>query len=187
MVNAVLRCIHLLRKMTLFTRLVLVAVALLTVPIASHGQECDLPTQEEVESAGGVYLSSDIPEGADLITMTVYNMSFTCLARVAFDKYSYASVIVNATDSADTPFTTVRQFQVQCTNDGSWDPHELSEFDSSVSSDPFNIETELRCSDCVELPPNTANYNNVTNCFCECMCLLIRRRRVSMNFLYLSA
>ena len=187
MVDIMLRCVHLLRKMTLSMRLAFVAVALLTAPITSRGQECDLPTEEDAESVGGFYLSSDLPGGAEPITMTVHDMSFTCLARVAFDKYSYASVVVNATDSANTPFTTVRQFQLQCTNDGSWDPHGLNEFDSNIPSDPFNIEAELRCSDCLELSSNTANYNNVTNCFGECMYLFIGRRRVRMNFRYLSA
>ena len=69
----VLCCIHLLRKMTFSTRLVFVVVALLTAPIASRGQqECDLPTQEDVESVGGDYLSSATGEGAGSINMTVY-------------------------------------------------------------------------------------------------------------------
>ena len=46
-VNSVLRCVHLLRKMSFSTRLVFVAVALLTAPIASRGQPCDLPTLED--------------------------------------------------------------------------------------------------------------------------------------------
>ena len=158
--------------MTFSTRLVFVVVALLTAPIASRGQgECDLPTQEDVESVGGAYLSADLPEGADSVTMTVYTMHFTCLATVALDKYSYASVVVNATDSVNTPVTAVRQFQLQCSSSNDWERHGLSEFDLNVPSDPFNIETDLRCFQCWAVAADTANYNATTNCQCECMCL----------------
>ena len=163
-------------------RAVFIAVALLAAPIASHGQQCDLPTKDDVESAGGAYLESTNTQGSVDITMSVQNMHFTCLARVAFDKYSFASVVVNSTASNNPDVPIVRQFQLQCSFITSvWGVHQGNVFDSNIPSMPFDIEADLQCAVCEEKPPETLNYNTATNC--ECECVYLGSRGVSMNLL----
>lgn len=154
-------------------RLVFVAVALLTTPIASNGQQCDFPTLQDVEETGGFQLNFDIPEGAPDLSLTVHDLHFTCLARVAFDMYSYASVVVNSTSSQEPDLPIVRQFEMMCGPTNKW----ISAggvFDPNIPSMPFHLNTEFRCGECTQLPPNFPNYNASTNCYqCHPDCLAI--------------
>ena len=162
---------RLLRRMKPFMRVIFLAVTLIAAPIASQGQRmCNLPNITEVEDVGSKYIEIQNPEAGG-VRVTVLNMTFTCLSRVAFDKYSSASVVVNSTTSDDPGFVSVRQFQMDCTIQNTWGVRSGNLFDNNVPSMPFDVETDYQCYECVEQADSTANYNPTTNCaYCHSDC-----------------
>ena len=169
------RTIVLLSKMNSYTtRLVFVAVALLTAPIVSKGQQCDFPTLQDVERIGGFHLSFDNAEGGAESSLTVHDLHFTCLARVAFDKYSHASVVVNSTSTEEPDLHIVRQFELACGSLDTWTGATGSVFDRNIPPMPFDLDTEFQCAECTQLPSTVPNYNASTNCYhCLPDCLAI--------------
>ena len=152
--------------------MVLVAVALLTALIVCKGQQCDFPNLQDVENAGEAYLSNQNSEGAVEARLTVQSMTFTCLARVAFDKYSFATVVVNGTVSNSSGVSQLLQYQMMCNNSNSWVRDETNSSDPNISSTVLHIETDFQCYECAETDPSTPNYNATTDClYCNPYCL----------------
>ena len=146
-------------------RVVFVAVTLLT---ATTSQECDIPTSEEVEDVAEAILGSELPEGSLPPSITLMQMHFTCLATVALDKFSWASVVVNFTDTDVPGVAQVRQFQMACTSFNMWE-RDISSFDPSLPAMPFDIETQYQCAQCLLVPPTSPNYDPVSNCLGKCV------------------
>lgn len=152
-------------------RVVFVAVALLTAPIASQGQqECDLPTVDDVTSVGEVILVIANPEGTSEPDITTTRIHFTCLATVALDKYAWASVVVNFTTSDDPDVVQVEQFELRCVN-GAWQVTPDT-FDPNLPSMPFDIVPQYQCSGCSQSAPTGSEYDPDSNCIrCASECL----------------
>ena len=141
-----------------YTR-VFAAVTLLTPLVAAQelqGLQCDIPTSDDVRSVGQQLLRSLSPEGGSIFITTI-QMHYTCLATVALDKYSWASVVINFTDSNSPGVPQVEQFQMRCVDGNSWQRHPFNGFDSNLPSMPFEIQ-------CLEYAPNTPNYDADSNC-----------------------
>ena len=152
--------------MELSLRVVFVAVSLVAVPIASQEPgQCDFPTDNEVRNIFLQQIRSLDPERTSGQVITATRIHFTCLARVALDKYSWASVVINFTISSAPNAPQVRQFQLRCASDSAWARHPRKDFDWGILSVsmPFEIETEYQCAECVQRNP-TANYDDVSNC-----------------------
>ena len=147
-------------------------VALLTVLIAAQGQQCDLPTEEDVRCIGEEYYDAIPTQKTPDPIITMLRMHFTCLARVALDKYSWATVVVNLTANFLAPGATeVQQFHMRCSSSG-WGRDPRGNFDGSLPPMPFDIETQYQCADCLLADPNTDNYDAESNClYCAPECL----------------
>ena len=161
------------KKMEFLLRVLFVAVLPFTTLSSSQGKGlCDLPTSKEVTTVAESLIGSGDPEGAGGQTLNTTQLQFTCLATVALEKYSYASVVINFTTSNASDVFLVRQFQLTCSNSSRWASHPDNEFDRDVSSMPFEIETQFRCAECLETSPGIANYDNVSKCLlCAPQCL----------------
>ena len=145
-------------------RVVLIALALLRASFAMVlplKQHCDLPTQQEVQDAFSDVANAQLHE-AQHIVVTTMEMHLTCLATVALNKYSAASVVVNFTvaDAPDVIQTT--QFEMVC---GYVWGARYQHYDNGFPSQPFEIETQYQCFSCEFLPPDLPNYDEVSNCF----------------------
>ena len=160
--------------MEFFLRVFFVSVLILTTPIPTQVQgQCALPTSEEVTDSLESLLQSQSSASTSKQSVNIMQIHFTCLATVALEKYSYASVVVNFTvTSSNAPDANlVRQFQLKC-GSSSWARHPSNGFDLNVPSMPFDIETEYQCSECVQRDPSPVNYDSVSNCLhCAPHCL----------------
>ena len=149
-----------------------VTVALLAALSASQGQNCDLPSEADVRKVEMDYIRNNLPEGTTDPNVAIINMTFTCLARVAFDKYSYAGVIVYSTVSNKPTVTQQHRFQMQCSHTNMWIGHPSNAIDYIDPPKTFDIEIEYQCKNCEEKLSSTPNYNSTTRCvYCSSNCL----------------
>ena len=159
------------QKMKSSMLIIFVAVALLGRSNANTGDECDLPTENVVQRILASIVEERFPEGQNTegLTVTVINMTFTCLARVAFDKYSHVSVVVYSTTSTNRSNVELKQFEIICMSGNIWKHSDTPE--NFVPQMAFDVETESQCSSCAQYPPTKPNYNAVTNCvYCDTNC-----------------
>lgn len=149
-------------------RVVLVALALLTASLAVPvipwiPQLCDLPTKQEVQDAFSGVANALLNE-AQHVVVTTMEMHFTCLATVALDKYSAASVVVNFTDADAPDVIQTAQIEMTCGRYFAWGAR-FQHYDTGLPSEPFEIETQYQCFSCEFLPPDLPNYDQVSNCY----------------------
>ena len=150
----------------------LIAVTLLCVPISPQGQQCSFPTPRDVEKAGEVYLSKRLSEKATETKLTVQDITFTCLSRVALSEYSSASVVVVGTVGNRPGVHEELEYQMICNASSMWVNRRENESDSIVPLMPLDTKTEFPCYECVKMTPSTPNYNPTTNChYCHPDCL----------------
>ena len=143
-------------------RVFLVIVALVRESVALGGQ-CNLPTEQEVQRILQEQVDTLLPEGVAKMKATSMEMHFVCLATVALEKYSYASIVINYTLDSSPDDIITGQFQTVCSSKGTWgNAGELLRSGQQLSM-PFEIETQYRCSSCTFQPPGP-NYDEASNC-----------------------
>ena len=146
--------------MAFSSRVVFIAMVLLAAPMASQGQ-CDLPTVQEVEDVYRIVLETGGVEGGSDLVVNLTQVHFTCLARVALYKYTWATVVISfTTNTMASP--QIEQFQLRCVSN-TWGADPGSLFDLSVPSMPFDIVTQENCSSCAG-SSSSPNYDADSNC-----------------------
>ena len=144
------------------------AAALISVPVASHGQ-CEFPANQDVLDVAQGMLNSIAKKQDEKETIIgLPKVHFTCLARVSRDTYSSASVVTNFTTDA-SPLERVEQFQLKCV-EGVWASSPFSFFEQNLPAMPFDIQTTLQCSECRYIGPDDqgmVTYDPDSNCVCE--------------------
>ena len=160
-------------------RVVFVVVALLTLRTEAQGQQCDFPTEKDVRRIAAEYYQAEYDarfgEGTPIHILAILQVHFTCMARVALDKYSWTTVVVKLTTNflnfGIPGIYEVRQFQMKC-NSSQWGRDPRGNFDYELPPMPFDIETQYQCADCLLADPNTDNYDADSNCLhCVPECL----------------
>ena len=91
----------------------------------ARGQECDKPTDMEIESLITASLrdvSGDGTGSAD-ITITQLDSTLVCLASASTkNKYQFVSVVAQYTrvDGSDAPYNQTGQFEFECASGSAW-------------------------------------------------------------------
>ena len=143
---------------------------LLQTPLTASQEPCILPTDQDVKDVADIIFASLASEGAMAQSVQeLFQVHFTCLARVAQDMYAYATVVANFT--TDISGSQVQQFQLRCVDD-EWVRSVSTRFKDSadISAMPFAIETQFQCSQCEQMLASTPNYDDDSHCLCECKC-----------------
>ena len=147
---------------------------LLAAPTTSQGQPCTIPTEQNVRDVANQIFPSSDPEGEDIQIQELLQVHFTCLARVAQDMYSSATVVATFTTTSSSNSTTA-QYQLVCTS-SAWTRSSVSGFKdpAALPAMPFAIETNYSCSQCEELQLSEQgpNYDPDSNCIREYMYLV---------------
>ena len=90
-----------------------------------RGQECDKPTDAEIEDLVTTSLRDTNGDGgvsAD-ITITLLDSTLVCLASASTEnKYQFVSVVVQYTrmDGSDPQFVETSQFEFECASGSAW-------------------------------------------------------------------
>ena len=145
---------------------------LISVPTTSQGQACTFPTEQDVINVANEIFAFIVSGGVPPSVQDLLQVHFTCLARVAQDMYTSATVVANFTFTS-SPDSTVEQYQLVCMS-GAWTRSTFSNFKdpAALPAMPFAINTNYQCSLCEELTMGMqdSNYDSDSNCVCEYTC-----------------
>ena len=140
-------------------------LALLLIPPTTSQEQCTLPTDQDVTEVANTIFEAIKTKGTAAQTVQeVFQVNFTCLAKVAQDMYAYATVVTNFTTTNSSSDSQVEQFHLRC-GGGAWvvSPSSAFKNPANIPAMPFATETQFQCSNCEELP----SANPESNCICE--------------------
>ena len=106
-------------------KMLLIATVLVYLLGFANGQECDKPTDAEIESLITESLQDVNGDGgasAD-ITITQLNSTLVCLASASTEnKYQFVSVVAQYTrmDGSDPQYNQTGQFEFECASGSAW-------------------------------------------------------------------
>ena len=157
-----------IKAVLLFTGLTI----LLVRPTALQ-EHCTLPTEQDVKEILDAFFANAAAEDTTPATVQdIFEVYFTCLAKVGKDMYAFATVIANLKITTSVGSKALKS-QLRCEG-GAWKASLVETTGRSVLF--TNTVTQFQCYKCESIPPH---------CLCECQTAW-GIRKISVNICCLS-